>query len=315
MTNDLSLNRKSKDSVFVKFFSYIKNVKQLYEEFHPEITDLTEDDIQIQTLDSAIVNTIYNDLGFIVKDKFVMLVEAQSSWNPNIALRMLFYLNETFRRYLTDTKQSEHSNSKVKLPTPEMYVIYTGDGVKPETVSLSEEFFDGNPDIELRVKVLSQINTTLAGQYIGFCKVFDTQRKLYENGILAAKETYRICIEKGYLIEFMKDHEKEVIDMMTQLFDEETMRKQYDIASRRESLEQGIKIGEERGLKLGEERGLKLGEERGLKLGEERGLKLGEERTKLSLASALITKGIMSLDEISQITGLPLEKIKTLTMS
>ena len=97
----------------------------------------------------------------------------------------------------------------------------------------------------------------------------------------------------------MKDHEKKVIDMMTQLFDDETMRKQYDIASRRESLEQGIKIGEERGLKLGEERGLKL----------------GEERTKLSLASALITKGIMSLDEISQITGLPLEKIKTLTMS
>jgi len=109
----------------------------------------------------------------------------------------------------------------------------------------------------------------------------------------------------------MKDHEKEVIDMMTQLFDEETMRKQYDIASRRESLEQGIKIGEERGLKLGEERGLKLGEERGM----ERGVKIGEERTKLSLASALITKGIMSLDEISQITGLPLEKIKTLTMS
>ncbi|MBE6841319.1 MAG: hypothetical protein E7510_00620 [Ruminococcus sp.] len=71
--------------------------------------------------------------------------------------------------------------------------------------------------------------------------------------------------------------------MMTQLFDEETMRKQYDIASRRESLEQGIKIG--------------------------------EERTKLSLASALIAKGIMSLDEISQITDLPLEKIKTLTMS
>ncbi len=101
----------------------------------------------------------------------------------------------------------------------------------------------------------------------------------------------------------MKDHEKEVIDMMTQLFDEETMRKQYDIASRRESLEQGIKIGEERGLKLGEERGM------------ERGVKIGEERTKLSLASALITKGIMSLDEISQITGLPLEKIKTLKMS
>ncbi|MBO5424704.1 MAG: hypothetical protein J6A25_04250 [Lachnospiraceae bacterium] len=71
--------------------------------------------------------------------------------------------------------------------------------------------------------------------------------------------------------------------MMTQLFDEETMSKQYDIASRRESLEQGIKIG--------------------------------EERAKLSLASALITKGILSLTEVSQVTGLPVEKLKELTMT
>ena len=40
MTNDVTVKRKSKDSVFVKFFSYIENVKKLYEEFHPEITDL-----------------------------------------------------------------------------------------------------------------------------------------------------------------------------------------------------------------------------------------------------------------------------------
>ena len=74
MTSDVTVKRKSKDSVFVKFFSYIENVKQLYEEFHPEITDLKEEDIQVQTLDSAIVNTIYNDLGFIVKDRYVVLV-------------------------------------------------------------------------------------------------------------------------------------------------------------------------------------------------------------------------------------------------
>ena len=43
----------------------------------------------------------------------------------------------------------------------------------------------------------------------------------------------------GYLEEFMKNHEKEAIDMMAQLFDEEVMRKQYDIASRRKEREEG----------------------------------------------------------------------------
>ena len=163
MTNDVTVKRKSKDSVFVKFFSYIENVKQLYEEFHPEITDLKEEDIQVQTLDSAIVNTIYNDLGFIVKDRYVVLVEAQSTWNPNMALRMLFYISETYRRYLIDTQQSEHSTSKVNLPKPELYVIYTGEQEKPEEISFSEEFFGGNSDIELKIKVLSKVDATLAG--------------------------------------------------------------------------------------------------------------------------------------------------------
>ena len=73
-------------------------------ELHPENTDVTIDDINIQTIKSVLVNTLYNDLCFFVKDKFVMLVETHSVWNPNIALRMMFYLLETHRRYLADSK-------------------------------------------------------------------------------------------------------------------------------------------------------------------------------------------------------------------
>ena len=289
MTSDVTVKRKSKDSVFVKFFSYIENVKQLYEEFHPEITDLKEEDIQVQTLDSAIVNTIYNDLGFIVKDRYVVLVEAQSTWNPNMALRMLFYISETYRRYLIDTQQSEHSTSKVNLPKPELYVIYTGEQEKPEEISFSEEFFGGSSDIELKIKVLSKVDATLAGQYVGFCRVFDEQRKLYENSIEAAIETYRICIEKGYLEEFMKSHEKEVIDMMAQLFDEEVMRKQYDIASRRKEREEGRLEGRLEGMIA------------------------GEEKNKLLTAQTLINMGLLSLENISLATGLPLSKVQELS--
>ena len=211
-----------------------------------------------------------------MKDKFVFLVEAQSTWNENIALRMLFYLVETYRRYIHDTEQSEHDEQRVKLPTPELYVIYSGTGKKPEVVSLSEDFFGGNPDIELRVHVLSAVDTTLSGQYIGFCKVFDEQRKLHHDGMIIAKETYRICIEKGYLSEYMRSHEREVISMMYELFDEETMRKQLDAAHRKRDIEQG------------------------------------RTEEKVSLARKIISLGSMSREEIAALTELPIEQINKL---
>ena len=77
---DQTTNRKSKDSVFTKLFSDLDNVLKLYKELHPEDTTVTKDDIQLQTLNTVLINDIYNDLGFIVNEKgnakLVMLVEA-----------------------------------------------------------------------------------------------------------------------------------------------------------------------------------------------------------------------------------------------
>ncbi|MBO5103794.1 MAG: hypothetical protein J6B74_01850 [Ruminococcus sp.] len=231
--------RKSKDSVFVNLFENAENVLRLYKELHPEDTQVTVEDIQIQTIKSVLVNTLYNDLGFIVKDRFVMLVEAQSAWNPNMPLRMLFYLAETYRRYLSDTVQSEHSSTKVKIPKPELYVVYSGEQNCPETVSFSENFFDGDSPVELKVKVLNEVDVTIYGQYIGFCKVFNEQRKIYQDSIMCAKETIRICIEKGYLVSYLREHEKEVVDMMSELFDEEYQRAAYNRASQKDAIEKG----------------------------------------------------------------------------
>ena len=272
MPNDMSLNRQSKNSVFVNFFKDVKNVLRMYQELHPEATDVTVDDIKIDTLESVIVNTLYNDLGFRVKDKYIFLAEAQSDWNENIAIRLLFYLIETLRRYIIESKQSELISKRMHLPTPELYVIYSGPGKKPDVISLSEDFFGGNPDFELKVHVISKVDETLPGQYIGFCKVFDEQRKLHEDGMTAAKETYRLCIENNYLSDFMKFHEKEVIGMMYELFDEETMRKQYDAARSRQDI----------------------------------------EKTKIEVALNLLTLGTMPQEDIAKATGLSLEKIREL---
>lgn len=239
--------RKSKDSVFVNLFENVENVLRLYKELHPEDEQVTVDDIQIQTIKSVLVNTLYNDLGFIVKDKFVMLVEAQSAWNPNMTLRMLFYLAETYRRYLAETVQSEHSSSKVKIPKPELYVVYSGERKCPEVVSFSDTFFGGESPVELKVRVLNEVDMTIYGQYIGFCKVFDEQRKIHQDSIRCAKETIRVCIEKGYLVSYLQEHEKEVVDMMSELFDEEYQRAAYNRASHKEAIAIGRAEGKAEG--------------------------------------------------------------------
>ena len=205
---DETVKRRSKDSVFVTLFNDKKYVYQLYRELYPEDTDVTVDDISIKTLEAVMVNTLYNDLGFVVKDKFIVLVEAQSTWCPNIALRMMFYLSETYRRYLEETEQSEHSPVKVRLPKPDLYVVYSGEKEVPEEVSLNDTFFEGTSPVDVKVKVFHQIDESICGQYVGFCRVFDEQRKIHNNNLECVRETIRICRERGYLAAFLQNHEK-----------------------------------------------------------------------------------------------------------
>ena len=230
--------RKTRDSIFVDLFSDIENVRRLYKELYPEDDDITADDIEICTLSTIIVSAVFNDLGFIVKDRFIVLVEAQTTWNPNMTLRFLFYLAEIYRRYLEANKKSEHSPKKLKLPKPELYIIYSGEEKRPGEMSFSEDYFGGDCCVDIRVKVITGIDDTLAGQYVGFCRVFKEQSKIYKNSIECAKETIRICKEKGYLAEYLSKHEKEVIDMVSYLFDEEYQRKMYDEAMREEYREE-----------------------------------------------------------------------------
>lgn len=50
----------------------------------------------------------------------------------------------TYQDYIKKTKQNVYKSKKIRLPKPEMYMIYTGDRKERlEYISLAEEFFDG----------------------------------------------------------------------------------------------------------------------------------------------------------------------------
>ena len=221
-------NRRAKDSVFVDLFNDRKYCLQLYQALHPD-TDATERDIKTITLKHVVVDKQYNDLGILVKDRMIVLVEAQSTWSYNVLLRILLYIADT---YITQIRKNPrwdiHDTATLPLPTPEFVVVYTGRRKVPERVSLRRDFFrDETVPLDLEARVISAEGDDIIGQYIVFSHVFDDMVRRYGLDRQAAEETIRVCRDRGVLAEYLREREEEVMEAMVILFDQKTAVEQY----------------------------------------------------------------------------------------
>ena len=126
-TQEVKAKRTAKNSVFLDLFQDKKNLLKLYKTLHPEDTDTTEDTLDIVTIDNVLTDNLYNDLGIMAgNNRLLLLLEAQSSWTVNILIRILLYLAQSYHEYFERTSQSLYKSTKVKMPKPELYIIYTG---------------------------------------------------------------------------------------------------------------------------------------------------------------------------------------------
>ena len=192
------------------------------------------------------VNQQYNDLGMIVGDRLIILVEHQSTWSENIIIRIVIYLVETWNKCIKRKQLDPYSETKIKIPEPELYVIYTKEDAskKPDSLNLRDCFFKGkNVCIDCDVKVIKDGKKgDIISQYVRFCHVFDEQTKVYGRTVKAVEETIRICKDEKVLEEYLERQREEVIDIMTTLFDQETIMKNREAAIRREAKAEGVEI-------------------------------------------------------------------------
>ena len=227
-----------KDSVFTDLFQDKKYLLQLYKALHPEDTDTTEDGLTDITIKNVLTDNIYNDLGFMVGDKLMILTEAQSTWTMNIIIRGLMYMVQTWHDYFSRTKQNLYKSRKVSLPKPELYVIYTGNRkTRPLEITLSQEFFGGKDCcIDVKVKMIYDGKEgDIINQYVIFTKVCDEQIRLHGRTREAIMEAIRICKDRNVLKEYLSKKESEVIDIMMVLYDEEEIMKSYVESERYEA--------------------------------------------------------------------------------
>ena len=227
---DPSPLRMIKDSVFRDLFQQPQYLLQLYQVLHPEDETATETDLGNVTIQNILMGHLYNDLGFTVRGRLLVMVEAQSTWSVNIVIRLLMYLAETWNAYIQKTGQNPYHTAKISLPMPEFYVICTGSGKqRPEWISLSQEFLCGDCSyLELRAKVLyGSHRGDILDQYVEFTKVYDTNIREYGRTEEAILETIRICKSRNILKSYLESRETEVKRIMLTLFNQEYLTKLY----------------------------------------------------------------------------------------
>ena len=140
------------------------------------------------------------------------------------------YMVQTYHDYFSRTKQNWYRSKKVKIPIPEIYVIFTGDRKdRPSEVSLVQEFFEGREScIDVKVKMIYDGEEgDIINQYVIFTKVCNEQMAIHGRTQKAVLETIRICKDRNVLKEYLSSKEKEVVDIMMLLYDEEEIMRSY----------------------------------------------------------------------------------------
>lgn len=254
------MRRDYKDSMFRMLYLDKQELLNLYNAVNG--TDYTDTEgLEINTLQNAIYMNMKNDVSFLFNFQ-VNLYEHQSTVNPNIPLRDLFYVSDLLQNIVKD--YDLYGRTLVRIPAPRFIVFYNGREKQPErrVYKLSDAFSrkQEEPELELMVTVLN-INAGNNAEILGKCRTL-REYMLYNERVRnyakempiqeAVEQAVRECINEGILAEFLKRNRAEAIKVSIYEYNEEL----HLANTRREGYEDGVSDGLERGLSQGITQGI-----------------------------------------------------------
>ena len=242
---DYMTNRKIRDTVFCHFMSNESHLLSLCNALNDTGYDESSD-ITINTLEGSFFSNIKNDISFLLNNLMVVLIEHQTTINPNMPLRFLSYVDELYKRYTSTSHKKIYGDDLIKIPAPEFYVFYDGNDTsfEQQTLKLSDAFETQSDKLELTVHVYNLadgMNDELKRKclpieeysiFSNAYKHFRQQKMEIDHAVDAA---IKYCLENNVMVDYLKNNQKEVIDMFGFEWNEK---------EEREAL---LEIGEERG--------------------------------------------------------------------
>lgn len=312
--NEKKYNREYKDSMFRMLFNDEDKLRCLYNDLKG--TDFGKyTPVIIRTLKDVVFIDIKDDIAFTIDDKFVVLIEEQSTLCENMPVRMLSYAGRLYEKIYD--RKTFYKRKRMTLPVPEFFVLYNGAEDAPEEIEmrLSDSFVSEIPEnsAELVVKMYNI-------KYNKGAELLKRNRELYEYSLFTAyveqhigdgfepkaavELAVRRCMDEGVLYDFLKVHGSEVNGM---LFDYITREEFWEIRmeERAEELaeelaEEKVKAREAEIIANAEEKAVAIAEKKANELVEERAQvlaeKLAEEKAKV-LAEKLAKEMVAEIEE------------------
>jgi hypothetical protein len=119
----MQTNKRYKSSVFSLLFSEPDLLRELYCALE-EVSLPPDAPVSINTLEDVLFMDFINDISFQIDGKLVVLIEHQSTINPNMALRLLMYVGRVYEKIIEGC--NIYSKKPLKIPRPEFFVLYNG---------------------------------------------------------------------------------------------------------------------------------------------------------------------------------------------
>lgn len=225
--------RNYKARMFEMIFREKKELLSLYNAVnHTKYTN--PDDLKINTLENAVYLSMKNDVSFVIGTR-LSLYEQQSTYNPNLPLRYLFYISDLYSSMIR--LENLYGTKLVKIPTPRFIIFYNGGIMKPdkELMKLSEAFSvkEKHPMLELKAEFIN-INPGHNEELLSACKTLKDYseytarvRRYITDGMEITNAVERAvteCIYEGILDDFLRKNRAEAIKMSIYEYDEERQR-------------------------------------------------------------------------------------------
>ena len=243
------INREYKSSLFVDLFSKEETGLSIYNALlNTNFSNPKE--LKIVTLKDAIFMQKKDDVALLIRMNLLML-EHQSTLNPNMPLRGLQYYGTSMDGYIKRNKLDIYGKKLVKIPTPYYFVLYNGSEEAPDRqeLRLSDAFEHDTHGFEWTATFLN-INAGHNTDLLKKCPELEGYAKLIsyirENALLEMEQEEAIdkavnrCIEEGYLESYLRQHSGEAKGMLLSGFDEEI----YEKGLREEGRQEGKREGQ-----------------------------------------------------------------------
>ena len=134
--------------------------------------------IQITTNKEVMYLGMHNDVSFLISQNITLLhqemdlFEQQSSYNPNMPVRLLQYVGNLYDKYIIKNKLNKYGSKLIELPVPKLVVFYNGRLDQPDEsiLKLSDSFPKGaDSDIEVKVRMIN-VNYGRSTNILDACK-------------------------------------------------------------------------------------------------------------------------------------------------